>query len=299
MGNVKRQPFWEYLLRVSFSNDFIDNILLSYDNRLGSFPLNKLISARTLVDFQTIQTPAITLHPQRESVFNLSFYKQIIPLNLTIDFAVLSGVSNNENQFSSFDSYWIEAQNSQLKAAYKAISLILTKRLDNLPLTFVLEPEALFNSTENIDLDVVYEVQTKRYLCGLKVNSNFKSKPYNFNLYPKYSRFDFFNSLTQKSRKQEMFSLYFKTVFTLHPEHVFLDFDFRQVTFYRGDTADFNNINFVLHGTKNNIRWFLEGSNLTNDQNFLLQNITPNFHSTATHAVFGRFVKLGIAYKFK
>ena len=290
----------DYYTMVNFSiYGVVNDITISYNNKLSSYPLYKLTKANTLINFQTQESQAVSIIPKRESVINFSLYKKFDKLKLDLDVNFLIGNSNNLNKFTSLNTAFLTSQKAQLKSAYQAFSVYFTKRLKALPITFILEPEALFNSSENNVEGIDYQLKTKRYLIGFKVNTNFKKRWYNFNLYPKYTRFQFENTFTNEVSNQDMFSFSLNTNLKLIKDKLFVDLRIRRVDFFKGVTTQYTNANVSFSGNIKKIRWFLLFSNISDDRKFVQKNIFPNYFVSQSNDVFGRFVKFGIEYKFK
>lgn len=290
----------DYYSMISFSGyEVLNDVSISYNNRLSPFPLHKLTKAKTRIDFQTQEIQATNIVPKRESGINFSLFKKFNVLELDLDLSFLFGNSNNTNSFSNFNPSILESQRAQLKNGYKAFSIYFTKRLKNKPITFIFEPEAVFNSSENLIEDVYYQISTKRYLLGFKTNTNFKERWYNINLYPKYTRFEFENSLSKTIRNQDMLSFFLNTKLKLFNDKLFIDLGIRRVDFFRGIKSDYTNLNAMFSGDFRAISWFLSISNVSNDLEFIQQHVFPSYFISQSNAVFGRYVKFGMEYKFK
>ena len=98
---------------------------------------------------------------------------------------------------------------------------------------------------------------------------------------------------------QDMISLSFNTEIKLIEEKLYLDVGFRHVNFSGNTTSKYTNFNAKFSGKIKKINWFLIASNLTNDREFIQQQIYPTFFVSQVHQVFRRYIKLGIEYKFK
>ncbi len=290
----------DYYVSLNYSPSNFFNIYTSYNTRFPSFPLVKRTKASTILDFQTIEIEAGSLLPQKESVINFSISNNFNEIKLNADIAFLAGKTQSQNRYLFTDSPFITIQRDQLESNYQAVSIILTKNFKKLPITLILEPEAVFNENENTtNNSILYFSKTKRWLLGLKVNSNFKTKPFNFYFYPKYTKFNFENTLSNSKNNQEMISYLFNSEIKLVEDKLFLDIGFRHVNFYGNVTSKYTNFNAKLSGKVKKINWFVIASNLTNDREFIQQQIYPTFFVSQVHQVFGRYIKIGVEYKFK
>lgn len=268
-----------------------------YQYRLASFPMRKLNKAKTLINYQIIEVKADNITPKGETIIEFSIGKKINQ-KLELFVAMLFGKNQSSNRFFSDESYFFISQRNQLGSSYRAFSSTITKKLNTLPITIKLEPEALFNDSENISSGISYQTKTKRWLLGFKAETNFKNKIFNVKLYPKYTKFNFENTLSHSKSTQEMMSLKLNSTIKPLKEKLFIDFGFRQVYFFGNIKSSFKDISLNVSGTHKKFNWFLTISNITNDSEFIIQSIHPNFFMSNTSQVFERYFKFGIEYKF-
>ncbi|NJO03623.1 MAG: hypothetical protein HC880_19810 [Bacteroidia bacterium] len=66
-----------------------------------------------------------------------------------------------------------------------------------------------------------------------------------------------------------------------------------------GETSTFSNLNLRIEAPASKWFWFLTFENILNDRNFVRQSIFPTYFIAERNSVFGRYVQLGIEYKFK
>jgi len=271
---------------------------LKYNNRLSSFPLNKLIQGKSLLNFQTIELPATSITPQKEEVFEFAIHKNFKKSKTNLTFALLKGRSNTLDLYlNSTNSPFIFMKNNQLEGEYTAISTAISKKFKN-GISITLEPEFLTDKSQNINSNTYFHTITDRYFLGMKIENNKKSKRFNYFLYPKYTLFEFSNTLNNFSSKQEMFSIFFNTNYELVKNKLFFDINARNVLFFGGEEGSFTNINLSFNGTIKRFYWRLSVKNILNDQKFIRQSITPIYFLTEENVVFGRFIKFSIEYKF-
>ncbi len=296
INTIENNQRLNYGLTMNYSkNDF--NTSLKYNNRLSSFPLNKLIQIKSLLNFQTIEIPATLINPQDEEVLEFSIFKDLKKLKANVVFALLTGRSNTLNLYSNeINSPFIYLQNNQLESKYTAISTAITKRFKN-GISVILEPEFLTDKSQNINLNTNYYTITDRYFLGLKMKNNRKNKRFNYYLYPKYSLFKFSNTLTDFDSKQEMLSLSFNGNYEFIKDKLFFNFNARNVSFFGGEDGNFTNVNLFLNGKIKMFNWRLIVENIFNDQEFIRQSITPIYFTSENNVVFGRFIKFSIEYK--
>lgn len=296
-NSIKNKQKLNYGLAIKYANNGF-NSSLKYNNRLSDFPLNKLIAGKSLVNFQTINTPATSITPQEEEVFEFSVFKDFKESKVNIVLATLIGRSNTLDLYSSsINSPFIYMQNNQLGSKYVAISTALTKYFKN-GTSVILEPEFLTNKSQNINSNSAYYSITDRYFFGVKIKNNKKNRRYNYYLYSKYSYFDFSNTLTNFKSKQEMFSFTFNNNYELIKSNLFFNLNTRNLSFFGGKKGNFTNVSLYLSGKIKRLNWALAVENILNDQDFMRQSITPIYFMSENNTVFGRFIKLSIEYKF-
>ena len=296
-NNIKNKQNLNYGLTINYSNNNF-NSSIKYNDRLSSFPLNKLVGGSSLLNFQTIETQAISITPQKEKVFEFSIYKDFKKSKTNIVFAILKGKSNSLNLYSTkTSSPFIYVQKNQLEGEYIVISTSLTKTFKN-GLSLTLEPELLTNKNQNINSNTTYNSITDRYFLGLKTENNKKNKRLNYFLYSKYSLFNFLNTSTNFISNQEMFSIALNINYELIKNNLFFDLNTRNVSFLGNDEGHFTNINLHLNGKIKMFNWKFTAENILNNQKFIRKSITPLFFTSESNVVFGRYFKLSIEYLF-
>ncbi len=297
-GEVEKKERMNYHAKLNYFINKNFSSKLSYINRLSSFPLNKLLLLKSIIDFQTITTPAASITPQSEEVFEFSASKKFRDSKITITTALLTGRSNTLDLFyRRNDSPLLYAENNQLTGKYTLISTSLTKKTKN-GIAFIIEPEYMTNSSQSIQQDAFYTVQTERYLLGVKMKNDTKSKRFNYFLYPKYSKFNFSNSRTNFESNQEMLSMTIKGDYELIQKSLYLSLSSRNVLFFGAQQGESTNVNFSVFGAVKKINWKFLVNNVFNDQQFIQQAITPIIFTTENNVVFGRLFQIAIEYKF-
>jgi len=296
-NDFKNKQNLNYGLAINYSNKGF-NSSLKYNNRLASFPLDKLVSKNSILNFQTIENQATSIVPQKEKVFEFTVYKDFKKSKTNIVLAILKGKSNSLNLYSSqLNSPFIYIQKNQLESEYLAISTNLSKKFKN-GLFVTIEPEFLTNKSQNINFNNIYYSITDRYFLGLKIENNKKSKRFNYHLHTKYSLFNFSNTLTSFNSKQEIFSIALNCNYELIKNNLFLNLNTRNVSFLGNNEGDFTNVNLHLNGKLKRFNWKFAIENILNNQKFIRKSITPLFFTTENNVVFGRYYKFSIEYKF-
>lgn len=293
-----KKKFINYEVNASFSPSNSFSIAGSYQNRLSSFPLLKLTKANSLVSFNIIETKAKQkITPKKERVISLALHKRFRELNLETDFGFISGKVYNQNNYFSNNSF-VFSERNQLEGNYQAFSFIFTKRFKKLPLRITLEPEAVFNDNKNTINDKLYKTETKRWLLGLKINSNTKKKKVNFSAYTKYSKFDFYNSNTKLSSDLKFLSLSLLSDYVLLKNKLFLDLGARKVHFFDKETSNFFDVSLKLSMKYKKFYAFLSVYNLMNNKNIIQNEIQSVYFIAQQNKLFPRYFKIGLEYKF-
>jgi len=300
-NDIQTRQLLEYDLSLNFMPGNYNDLSLSYSRRFSAFPLSKLVGGYDLTNFQTIGIPGLhTFVPQPEYVAEIGFGRRFPAINTQFDGLAVYGRNPNTDLYRLSEASFIEIVYDQLHSEYLALSFPVEKTFTQIPLTLTLEPEMLNNWRQNIDdIGTVFETRTTRYLLGLKVRSDFEDQPFNFYLYPKYSVFRFSNDLTDVVNTQNMFSVHVVPKLDLFQQKVLLTPSVRYVNF-SGEVSASNFIaDFTIQIPGKKFSAFLELSNLWDSEDFVQQQIYPTLFVTQRNAIFGRFIKGGLEYKFK
>lgn len=296
-----KETMIEYSLGADLFFSGYNYINLSVSKRYAAFPMSKLAEGLELAGFQTLYVPRQNiLEPVPEYVINLSGAKEFSSINLLLDPAILYGRAQNSNQFLFEEGSLVQVAYGQLQSEYLALTFPFIKKFKILPVEAILEPEWLGNQNKNIAPDgSEYTTQTGRTLLGLKLKTVFEDKPYDFNLYPKYTAFDFSNELSDTKSRQEMFSISLTSEFDFFEEKLLITPSVRTVTFYGNVESDFTNISLRIESPTSKWRWFMVVDNLLNNKNFVKQSVFPTYFVSERSLVFERYFKFGLEYKFK
>lgn len=300
LNEQKQKNLFAYKFTANYSpmgSDFS----VSYSKNISNFPLEKLIFGYELLDFQTVRLPSTnSLIPQPEYSFMADAFKSFT--NLRLSAAFLYGKVQNADQFLIPQNNLLFVSQDQLGSEYLLFSSSIETRLKKIPLDFVLEPEYMSNRIENrFPTGENYFTQTKRYLLGLKVTTDFEGLPFNIVAYPKYSTFIFENDLSETQNRQDMASLDVSFRVRLFKEKLLFFPKFRTVHFLKGSSKNstFTNIGFRLETSVSKWNYFLRVENLLNDTVFVRQFIYPTYFVNEQNSVFGRYFQIGVEYKWK
>ena len=287
----------EFVTTLEYQMSKSSSALFLLKRQVGSFPLRKIVRGFELESFQTIAIPGTSqIQPTPEYVAEISGVTKFS--GWEFDPAALYGRTFTGNRFVANTNGIVEALYDQLEASYWAITLPLKKRMKNLPLFMILEPEWIINSARNISEDgISYLTRTNRTLLGLKVASDFDHKKFNFNIFPKYTAFNFFNGLSEVKSRQEMFSLNMRLNLDFLEHRLLLSPQLRTVRFFGNVRSEFTNLAFSLSYRIKGLDLQLQADNLLNNQFFVRQTLFPNFFISENSEVFSRFVRLGVEFK--
>ncbi len=275
---------------------------ISFSQNLSSFPLEKLVPAFELLSFQSIRLPARDLlSPLPEYNLSINIYQNVASVNSTFSALLIYGQVQNSDRFLFPENNLLFIDQSQLRSEYLALSFPIETKLRKAALKFILEPEYLTNRIENaLPTSENYFTQTDRYLLGLKMNTEFDKKTFNFFIYPKYSAFIFRNELITQDNRQNMLSLDMTLRISLLEEKLFILPKGRTVRFTGfGEVNTFSNLSLRIEAPTKKWFWFISFENILNDRGFVRQSIFPTYFIAERNSVFSRYLQMGIEYRFK
>jgi len=294
-SKLNKSSHFNYNFNITYSPEISTTYGVNYINKLSSYPLLKHILAKKILDYQTIQLPATNIELTREQTIEASIYKTISVMQLDISF--LNGMSHNNNIYGLQDSFFVSNQFGQLTSKYNMASIAIKTELHNIPLEFILEPEAIWYRNENLLNNVSYLTKTKWWLLGLKINAISK-KRFNFKLYPKFTRIEYLNGLSNLESHQNMMSTKLNLSYKLFNKHLKVDVFYRNVSIRGLSKTNFNNLDLFFKGAEKHWHWKLEFSNILKSKSYNIQNNNPVFLINQSNTLFGRYAKLGLEFYF-
>jgi hypothetical protein len=299
-GSLQSLQLPEYNVSLDYNPGNMNHFTLSWVRRISTFSLHKVMAGFSLRDFQNASVLGpVNLSPQPEDVWQLWTGKNFNSINLLIDPTILVGQTRTSDRIILGTSLPVSILYDQLATRYIAISVPFTKNFQRIPLQLVLEPEMINSFQENIDPDGrSYTTGTKRHLLGLKINSDFETRKIHFLIYPKYSAFRFSSEITPASSIQHMTSLE-SSVGWLITKQFSANTTWRHVVFTGTADSRFTNGSLQLRYSGKKIVAWLEADNLLNNTLFVRQSIFPNVFVNNSELVFGRYVKVGVDFKFR
>ena len=299
-NNQKNLQFFEFKTEIEFSTGF-NSISASLSRRMSSFPMQKLIQGHDLTSFQMIVIPnQKMLKPTPEYTLEVFETYKFDDIDLLFDAAAAYGRVQNADRFLFDMTPIITTTYDQLSSEYLLLTFPLTKTFKKIPLDIILEPEWIGSQNQNIDpAGDFYLTKTSSTLLGIKFNTLFRDKPYDFHLYPKYSGFLFENELYRSAQRLEMFSVNFSLKLDFFDKKLLLTPTLRAVTFLGNVNSDFTNISLKIESPSAKFRWFIVADNLLNNTSFTTQTIFPTYFNSESNSVFERYVRFGIEFKFK
>ena len=297
-NEVSKKDNINYSIGTTLNGWGLDFAEAKFSKKMSAFPLNKLTEGQEIVDFQTISIPNdYTLQPQQESTFEFIASEKINSIKLLVDGVIILGKIKNADRYL-VDRPFIGIYQNQLISQYLLISVPLTKTFKSIPIKLILEPELLNNQIQNLgSTNSIYTTKTIRKLLGLKIDTDFM-KPYNFFVYPKYSSFNFKNTLTNEISTQEMVSYDISLNFDFLNKKLLVTPNIRTVNFFGKIISKYTNIDLRVEYISNRSRSFISISNLLDENTFVIQEIYPTYFLSELNAVFSRFIKFGYEFKF-
>ncbi len=300
VNEQKNQQLVEFKSGIDYSFGNFSYINMTLSKQVSSFPMQKLVEGYDLTGFQSIAIPnRQLLRPVPE--YTLEIMGSTKFYNISFDPAMLYGRTQHTDRFLFSNEPVIITEYDQLQAEYWAFSFPFTTSLKKIPLDITLEPEALINQMQNIDpVGNAYQTKTTRLLMGLKLNTDFKDKWYDFNLLPKYTSFIFENDFFESESQMDMFSINLLAKIDLFDKKLLITPTLRSVAFL-GDNinSEFTNIGLRIEAPSSKIYWFIMADNLLNSSNFIIERVNPIFVMLESNTVFERYIQFGIEYKFK
>jgi len=170
------------------------------------------------------------------------------------------------------------------------------KAFHQIPLQIKLEGSIIDNRTANLNqLEEEVTVGTQIRAIDLRAFTTFQEKSYTFEGRVKRTGFHFFNPDGSRRGGQRIWNAYLTYKQKLFSEKLQLRTTMRTNLFAGPQRARLNLFDAALQYRQKNSRFFLKAYNLLNNDQFLLQEITPVFFTDIQRAVFGRFFKAGLA----
>jgi hypothetical protein len=299
-GSLQNLQQAEYNVSLDLNANHGNHVMISWMRRISAFSLHKVLAGYTLRDFQNVSViGAVNVAPQPEEVWQVWAGKNFQSIQLIIDPAFAFGRTLTSDRIVPGGRLPVETFYDQLPASYFMASVPFTKNFNRIPIQLVLEPELVNSSQQNIGLNAqTYLTKTERYLLGLKVNSAFEKKVFTFFLYPKYSAFRFSTDIDPTVTTMQMSSLTGSAGVVI-AKNVAVNSELRHVIFRGPSDGTFTNARVQIRYTQKSKVFWLEADNLLNNRLFIRQSILPNVFIDNQEVVFGRYLKIGLDFKFR
>ncbi len=278
---------------INYRNDHDFDTGISFDSHLRNYSLLKQVMVRRIVDYDLIQIPKTNNPMTRERLIEFSLDKNFLFMDLTL--AILNGKSINRYELTTSGIFFTLQKPGVSETSYNMISTALKKKIGDLK--FILEPEYIYHITYN-QTDELHISKSNIWLLGLIVKYLPVKKAFNFNFYPKYTRFEFKNDLASKINFQNMFSTKAEISYQIIPKKLNIHTGFRYISFDGLSKANYYNVDIGLKGKFKKFFWKFQTSNLTNDQNFYTQVDTPLYLLINKHQIFARNFIFSLSYVF-
>jgi hypothetical protein len=276
-------------------------MVLTWLRRTSAFPLRQLLPGDDLLAARTIGRPGRhTFTPRPEQVLQLTFDHDFTAYDVNLFGVVVYGRTQQGDLFRFDQAPIVEVQYQQLLEDYWLGEIQATHTFKAAPLTLSWVQSYLRNRANNqLENHTEYATATVRWLTELNVRSAFKDQWYDFHLHGKHSWFQFINSLAPQPTTQRMITLDLRAKFDLWRGRLLLRPGCRQVFFQGTSRASLLNPNLRIEAPLQQWFIFLEADNLLDNQAFIRQQLTPAWLRTDIQEVFGRYVKVGLAYRFR
>ena len=187
---------------------------------------------------------------------------------------------------------------ARLPARDVAVSTGIIKRFKTAPLTLM--PEWLTDLQEtSAPGGVSYVVRTDRLLLGLKAHTNYREAWFNLGGEAKYSGFRFrVDGEETPDSRQRFVSVNLAPRFDLFDLKLFVDPHVRYVRFFNTGPRDNVIFDAKLRVPGGRLSYEIEAGNLLGVGSFIQRTLMPALLSLQERAVFVRFVRAGVMYKF-
>jgi len=273
------------------------NINLVYSKSLDRYPLHKLDSGFTLLDYMLVYSGKREIRPSYNQSFQLSFDSRLPELGIDFLNGILWGKGNNGDNILYAGNFFIR-QADYMPLGFFLYSLSVKKSFKKLPLQLSFEPEYFSNSSGYKLNENIIDQTTRRYLLGLKAYVEIKRFA-DLIFYPKYTLFSF--SLDNKKLPSGNYSflseqLIFRMKF--YNEKLLIENTLRDVMFVNKASERFTQWDIRISLNLKNKRLYFVGSNLLNNTNFIITEFDNLFVSESYSSVFGRYFGFGVNCKF-
>lgn len=289
----KTKNYFQYKADVGYSLSSRSSVRASISHQLDYYPLQKATFGDVLMDYQTLYRTRQTIQPFYNTSYSLHYSTTFLNADhLYINY--VRGVSNNVNA-QSFNEHFILTQADQLSSHYDLFSFQYEGKVKEWKLSYKVEPEFLFNSSDYLYATDVAQTTAYRLFAGLKLTYT-PHEQVQLYYYPKYSYFIFANSISQEQKKFDFLTHRFVLTTYFFAKKLMAEAGFQQVNFFQTPTS-FNNLSFRLVYKTPKYRWYVEGDNLLGSKYFMTQDFNQSLLNVANNRVFGRYLMVGFEFK--
>ncbi|MCU0448839.1 MAG: carboxypeptidase-like regulatory domain-containing protein [Bernardetiaceae bacterium] len=298
-GVQRTERLPEFNLSVQFDGFVIAS--LGFKQGISAFPLSALLFGYDLRDFrQFTLTRQLNFVPQAERVIDVSLDKQFTGANLLLSFMGAYGITFKGEQFLLGAQPFVASFYNQLPATYYMAEFAAKKHFAKSPLQIELIQSIIRQEAENVDEtnNRSYQLTTTRHFTELNFTYKSPRSRWGGVMKNKYSNFVFASGLSPTETVQNMFSTTLTFFAELLREKLTLEPGVRYVQFGGAQQANFINLTCALRYHTERVSVFVEGDNLLNAQSFVKQDLQPLILVTSQQAVFGRYLRAGVSWKF-
>ncbi len=297
MENKENQVLdWNINSLIQFSNRI--EFQVSYRNELSTYPLLKNRIANNFISSQVIESSGSQILPQKERSLSSNLSVEL-SANTTVDFALISGESLNSNNVSVLWDNFLLSTRDQLKNNYILSTIQLSSSVPNTNIDLVFEP-SLFENWQNYRHKAeIYNVSTKRYFLGLQIKNNNKKSRINYLVHPIYSVYQYSDSQFEETSQQNMFRIKGVLDWEVKKNRLFINTTLKEISIFNNTRSDFLMLGLGASYFSEQFRYALQVYNMTNQDEFVIQVVDPNFFTRSNNSVFSRFIKFSVGYTFK
>ena len=285
--------YFSYKFGISYEAGFNFSSRISYDNHYTNYSFLKQIITQRILDYNTLYAPAPHLPLTREQLLEMSLsYRTFVDIQL----AFLAGKSTNKYEYLPTPGWFVARSPGVSETSFQMFSSIFQKKIRKLKV--ILEPEYISHTSFN-RYPALHKIKSDIWLLGLKLFYEPPNRPLQFKLYPKFTKFVYFNAYNLSRHVQDMLSLKNSISYRFVKKYFTAGAAFRYVAFRGISQAEFYNLNLFFKGKiRKNLSWKFEALNITDNKDFYTQIDNPLFLLINRHQVFGRSFQFSLNYVF-
>lgn len=289
----KSKSLFQYDLSSTYNSGEKSYFNLSFSHKLNVFPLDKIINANNIMDFNMIFVPESNLEPNRNISLRTSLYKEYNNRDI-LRVAYLYGKSNFLNHQTVQDGIIFNHAN-QLMSDTHSFNPSYNKVFSRWNLASSFAPSFFRYSSEYLADGEINKISSNRYSLHFSVDYEFNDW-LEVSYSVSYKHILFKNINENYSKKFNFISNQLSLTSYLFDEKLKIETGFRQVDFLQNRDS-FKNLTIKTVYKAEKTRFFLELSNLFDNKNFITQELENSILNLNNNRVFGRFINFGVEMK--